>query len=178
MMNSLLTRLFLIICGLLLCATLVGAQKGKAEADYYPLGYPGDTWKGEVTAFDNEHRTLTLTYGKDKATFVATLPDAPYEWVRNGHNERVLDFPYDKTVTSQTYKFEGGGAGAGSLLPEGDESIGMRSRPNPPDENRIDDLKDFKGRTVVVYYTARERKDPAGTSRFNDVWRIKVLPKK
>lgn len=177
-MKSLLIKIFPSTCCLLLFATLASAQKGKAEGDYYPLGYSGDTWKGEVTAFDNEHRTLTLTYSKDKSTFVATLPDAPYEWVRNGHNERVLDFPYDKTAKIQVYKFEGGGAGAASMLPEGDQSSGMQRRPNPPDANRIDDLKDFQGRTVVVYYTARERKDPAGSEKFNDVWRIKVLPKK
>ena len=171
-------RFYLTVFILLLSAVAVKAQKGKAEADYYPLGYSGDTWTGVVTAFDNEHRTLTLTDSKNKSTFIAIIPDAPYEWVRNGHNERVLDFPYDKTTTTQVFKYEGGGAGAASLLPEGDQSSGMRRRPNPPDANRIDDFKDFQGRTIVVYYTARERKEATGNVKFNDVWRVKVLPKK
>ena len=170
--------IILTACCLLLCATVVRPQKGKAEADYYPLGYSGDTWTGVVTAFDNDHRTLTLTSAKDKSTFVATLPDAPYEWVRNLHKERVLDFPYDKTAKIQVFKYEGGGAGAASMLPEGDEGSGMRRRPNPPDANRVDDLKDFAGRTIVVYYTARERQAVSGSEKLNDVWRIKVLPKK
>ena len=83
-------RAFAAVVFLLLCSIMSIAQKGKAEADYYPLGYPGDTWTEEVTAFDNERRTLTLTNAKDKLTFIATIPDAPYEWRRNGRNERVL----------------------------------------------------------------------------------------
>jgi len=171
-------KLFLTTLCVFLCAMVVSGQKGKAEADYYPLGYSGDTWTGQVTAFDNDHRTLTLTSVKDKSTFVATLPDAPYEWVRNIHNERVLDFPYDKTAKIQVFKYEGGGSGAASMLPEGDSSSGMRRRPNPPDANRVDDLKDFAGRTVVVYYTARQRKEGSVDVKFNDVWRIKILAKK
>src|SRR5258708_3020198 len=128
------------------------AQKGKAEPDYYPLGYSGDTWTGQVTAFDNEQRTLTLTYGKDKLTFIATIPDAPYEWRRNGRNERVLDFPYDKKSKVQIFKYEGPGLAA-SLLPEGDNSGGTKRLPNPPDSNRIPDLSDFVGRTIALYYT-------------------------
>jgi hypothetical protein len=171
-------RAFLAALLILFCSSVLNAQKGKAEADYYPLGYPGDTWTGEVTAFDNDQRTLTLTYGKDKLTLIAKIPDAPYEWTRNGHNERVLDFPYDPKVKTQVFKYESGEVSAGSLLPEGDESNGMRRRPNPPDANRITDLSDFLGRTITVYYTSRERKDATGKVKFNDVWRIKVLPKK
>jgi hypothetical protein len=170
-------RNFLTALLIIFCASVTYAQKGKAEGDYYPLGYPGDTWTGEVTAFDNDQRTLTLTYGKDKLTFIAKIPDAPYEWTRNGHNERVLDFPYDPKVTSQVFKYEGGGF-AGSLLPEGDQSNGMKRRPNPPDSNRITDLSDFKGRTITVYYTPRDRKEPSGNVKFNDVWRVKIFAKK
>ena len=170
-------RPFAAVVFLLLCSIMSIAQKGKAEADYYPLGYPGDTWTGEVTAFDNERRTLTLTNAKDKLTFIATIPDAPYEWRRNGRNERVLDFPYDKTLKSQMYKYEGPGSAA-SLLPEGDESSGTKRVPNPPDSNRINDLSDFLGRVVTVYYTARERKESNGKLKYNDVWRVKVLSKK
>ena len=134
-------RAFAGVIVVILYSGVLLAQKGKAEADYYPLGYPGDTWTGEVTAFDNEQRTLTFTYGKDKLTFIATIPDAPYEWRRNGRNERVLDFPYDQKLKSQMYKYEGPGRAA-SLLPEGDESSGTKRVPNPPDSNRITDLSD------------------------------------
>jgi hypothetical protein len=154
------------------------AQRGTVEPDYYPLGYAGDTWTGEVTAVDNEQRTLTLTYGKDKLTFIATIPDAPYEWRRNKRQERVLDFPYDPKAKSQTYKYEGPSGGVALLLPEGDEGGGMKRVPNPPDSNRITDLSDFVGRTITVYYTARERNEPTGNRKYNDVWRVKVLGKK
>lgn len=170
-------RAFTAMVFLFLCCGVSIAQKGHAEADYYPLGYPGETWTGEVTAFDNEQRTLTLTYGKDKVTFLATVPDAPYDWRRNGRNERVLDFAYDQKLKSQMYKYDGPGR-AGSLLPEGDESSGTKRVPNPPDSNRIDDLSAFMGRTMTVYYTARERKGPSGNVKYNDVWRVKVLSKK
>ena len=78
-------RLLVALACLIFCAGVAVAQKGKADADYYPMGYSGDTWTGEVTAFDNEQRTLTLTFIKDKKelTFVAYVPDAPYEWGRD-----------------------------------------------------------------------------------------------
>src|SRR5690349_8510389 len=166
-------RAFVAIAFLILSSSVSIAQKGQAEADYYPIGYPGNTWTGEVTAFDNEHRTLTLTYGKDKLTFIATIPDAPYDWRRNGRNERVLDFPYDPKLKSQMYKYDGPGR-AGSLLPEGDESSGTKRVPNPPDSNRLTDLSEFVGRTITVYYTTREREQPSGRLKYNDVWRVKV----
>ena len=60
------------------------------------------------------------------ATFVATVPDAPYEWTRD----------------------------------------------------RIDDLSDFKGRLITVYYTPRERKEGDARVKYNEVWRIKVFSSK
>jgi hypothetical protein len=48
---------------LIVCAGISVAQKGKAEPDYYPLGYSGDTWTGGVTAFYNKYRTLTFASG-------------------------------------------------------------------------------------------------------------------
>ena len=43
-------RFFVAFVCLIVCAGVSVAQKGKAEPDYYPLGYSGDTWTGEVTA--------------------------------------------------------------------------------------------------------------------------------
>jgi hypothetical protein len=153
------------------------AQKGKAEPDYYPLGYPGDTWTGAVTAFDNERRLLTLTHasGKNVLTFVASIPDAPYERRRDARNFRVVDFPYNKQAKYQTFKYEGRGA-AGSVLP--DLSDGMQRRPSPPASNVISDLAEFMGQEVTVYYTTRERKVNGMKEKYNDVWRIRVLSAK
>jgi len=58
-------RFFVAFGRLIVCAGVSVAQKGKAEPDYYPLGYSGDTWTGEVTAFDNKYRTLTFASGFD-----------------------------------------------------------------------------------------------------------------
>jgi hypothetical protein len=177
-------RLFAALACLAVCAGATFGQKGKAGGDFYPLGYPGDVWKGVVTAFDNEHRTLTLTYGKDKkaVAFVASIPDAPYEWAQNIHRARVLDFPYDKKASVQVFKYEGPGHAA-SMIPDsgvvGVQPInGMMRRPNPPDENRITDFADFMGREVVVYYTQRERQVNGATEKYNDVWRVLILGKK
>ena len=173
-------RLFAALACVALCAGAALSQKGKAGADFYPLGYPGDVWMGEVTAFDNERRTLTLTHGSGKKaeTFVAVIPDAPYEWVRDIHNARVLDFPYDKKAKVQVFKFEGPGR-AGTMMPDMGVSAqiptGIKRRPNPPDENRIADFADFVGRKVIVYYTVRERHVGGVAEKYNDVWRVKVL---
>lgn len=177
-------RLFVALACLALCAVTTFGQKGRAQTDYYPLGYPGDTWTGVVTAFDNEHRTLTLTHGSGKkaVTFVASVPDAPYEWARNIHNARVLDFPYDKKSGFQVFKLEGPGRVATAVPDTGvvaQTPLTMISRrPNPPDENRITDFADFMGREVIVYYTQRERQVNGATEKYNDVWRVLILGKK
>lgn len=143
------------------------------------MGYAGNTWTGEVTAVDNAQRSLTLTFTKkgNTQTFVATIPDAPYQWTRNGHNARVLDFPYDKTTKSQTFVITGGEF-AGTIVPPGDAGDGRQNRPNPPDTDRIPDLSDFMGREITVYYTERERIVNGKPEKYNDVWRVQVLPKK
>src|SRR5262245_3215530 len=149
-------RFFIAIICLNLFAEVSLGQKGKADADYYPLGYSGDTWTGEVTAFDNEQRTLTLTYvgGNNPFTFVAVIPDAPYEWRRDARNFRVVDFPYDKQAKNQVFKYTGPGDAATIMNESGS---GMKTLPNPPDSNVISDLTDFKGRRITVYYTTRDR---------------------
>jgi hypothetical protein len=160
------------------CAAASFAQKGKAGGDFYPLGYAGDTWTGEVTAFDNEQRTLTLTHGSGKSvqTFVASLPDAPYEWARDVHNARVLDFPYDKKAKIQVFKYDGPGRAATVMPDTGGVQVmsQIMRRPNPPDSDRITDFADFKGRLVTVYYTPRKRETAAGSEEYNDVWRVRI----
>jgi hypothetical protein len=163
---------------LVLYAGLSSAQKGPAQQpEYYPVGYSGNTWTGEVTAFDSDRRTLTLTYtnGTDVQTFVASIPDAPYEWARDSRNSRVLDFPYDKRATVQMFIYVGPGFAA-TIVPDGSPAVVRR--PNPPTSNVITDLADFKGRRITVYYTPREREANGGTVKYNDVWRIWVIPGK
>ena len=176
-------RLFVAFSCLILFAGHSVAQKGTADSDYYPLGYTGETWTGEVTAFDNERRTLTLTKKKKKnvLTFVASIPDAPYEWRRDASNYRVVDFPFDKQAKYQTFKYMGFGTGSGKaadLLPSGGSGSGMQRRPNPPDSNVISEFGEFKGRRITVYYTTREREVGGAKEKYNDVWRIRILDAK
>jgi hypothetical protein len=164
---------------LILCTAASLAQRGKAEPDYYPMGYSGDTWTGEVTAFDNKSRTLILTYasGKNVLTFVASIPDAPYELGRDARKFRVVDFPYKKEAKYQIFRYVGTG-NAASILPDGDQGDGMQRRPSPPASNVLSDLGEFMGREVTVYYSVRERKVNGQKEKYNDVWRIRVLTAK
>lgn len=162
---------------LVLCAGVARPQKGEAEPDYYPVGYVGVTWTGEVTAIDNDARTLTLTYtsGKNVQTFVASIPDSPYEWTRDMRTSRVLDFPYDKRAKAQRFVFTGTGRAA-SVVPDG--APGEVTHPNPPAANVITDFAQFMGRSITVYYTVREREVNGQKVKYNDVWRIRVITKK
>jgi hypothetical protein len=167
-------RITVALAFLFLCAGVSWPQKGAAESDYYPVGYSGDTWTGEVTAFDNDRRTLTLTYtsGKNVQTFVASIPNAPYEWAHDVRKSRVLDFPYDKRALFQRFVFVGPGVAA-SIVPDG--SPAEVKRPNPPSENVITDFADFMGRQIIVYYTPREREANGQKVKYNDVWRIRII---
>lgn len=51
------------------------AQHGTAPNGYFPMGYAGDTWTGEVSAVNNASREITLVYnnGKKTETFVGVL---------------------------------------------------------------------------------------------------------
>ncbi len=172
-------RTIVALACLVLCAGMSRSQKGTAEQpEYYPAGYPGNTWTGEVTAVDNDQRTLILTYASGKndvQTFVASIPDAPYEWTRDSRKSRVLDFPYDKRAAIQTFIYVGPGAVA-TLLPDG--APAKVQRPNPPTANVITDFAQFMGRHITVYYTAQEREANGQKVKYNDVWRIRVIPDK
>ena len=69
-------KVVLTIALVLLCSGIAAAQHGTAEPDYYPTGFHGDTWSGDVTAANEDTREFTLTYTKgDKSeTFVGVLP--------------------------------------------------------------------------------------------------------
>ena len=168
------TRLLLVPVFLIICVGTVMAQQGTADPDYYPLGYSGKTWTGAVTAFDNQQRTLTLTSddGK-KLTFVASVPEAPYERRHDARNYKVIDFPFDKSAKYQVFQYLGPG-NAGTLLPGSDSGFGKQRRNNPTGSS-IGDFSDFMGRRITVYYTTREREVNGKKEKFNDVWRIRIL---
>jgi hypothetical protein len=65
-------KLAVIIFCSLFVAVSANAQHGQAEAGYYPAAYIGDTWQGNVTAVDDQARTITLTYtkGSKSQTFI------------------------------------------------------------------------------------------------------------
>lgn len=51
------------------------AQHGTAANGYFPLGYAGDTWSGEVSAVNDASREITLVFNNSKKieTFVGVL---------------------------------------------------------------------------------------------------------
>jgi hypothetical protein len=53
------------------------AQHGSAPDGYYPFGYAGDTWSGEVTSTNDDTREITLTYtkGSKTETFTGVLQE-------------------------------------------------------------------------------------------------------
>src|SRR5256885_16752221 len=60
---------------LLLVAGGLHAQHGTAPNGYFPMGYAGDTWSGEVSAVNDANREITLVYNSSKKTetFVGVL---------------------------------------------------------------------------------------------------------
>ena len=67
------------------------AQKGTAEPDYYPQGYAGETWSGEVTSTNEDTREFTLTYtkGQKTQTFVGVLPKGYTVKMKDGRDYEV-----------------------------------------------------------------------------------------
>jgi hypothetical protein len=55
----------------------VFGQHGTAPNGYYPVGYAGDTWTGEVVSTGGVTREIILTYlnGKKSETFTGFLKD-------------------------------------------------------------------------------------------------------
>src|SRR5262245_28554817 len=84
-------KLVLSVALILLCAGISIAQHGTAEPDYYPAGFNGDTWTGEVTAASEDTREFTLTYtkGTDTKTFVGILPKGYTVKMKDGRDYEV-----------------------------------------------------------------------------------------
>jgi hypothetical protein len=62
-------------CLLLAIAGFLHAQHGEAGNGYFPNGFAGDTWTGEVSAVNDDTREITLVYHgpKKTETFVGVL---------------------------------------------------------------------------------------------------------
>jgi hypothetical protein len=166
-MRNGLGKLLILSACLAFSAQISFGQKGKAEADYYPIGYSGDTWAGKVVGVDGKDRTLTLE--ADKKRFTIYVPDAPYEWTLNKHRQRCVDFQYDLKAAGQQYKYQGFETSIADILPAPLDN-GIVRRPNPPRDNRIldEDFAKFLGKRVVVYYVSREHPQ---------AWRIEISGK-
>ena len=67
------------------------AQQGTAEPDYYPMGYFGDTWTGEVTFVNDDTREFTLTYkkGNKVQTFIGVLPNGYTVKMKDGKDYEI-----------------------------------------------------------------------------------------
>ena len=67
------------------------AQHGTAPSDYYPPGYSGDTWSGEVTSTNDETREITLTYtkGSKTETFTGVLQEGYKVKLKDGTSHEL-----------------------------------------------------------------------------------------
>jgi len=70
-------HMVLVACLLLAVAGVLHSQHGTAPNDYFPMGFAGDTWTGEVSAVNDANREITLVYfGKKKTeSFVGVLQE-------------------------------------------------------------------------------------------------------
>jgi hypothetical protein len=68
-------RHMLLAACFLLMAEALSAQHGTATNGYFPIGYAGDTWTGEVSAVDEAKREITLVYKRKNGdeTFVGVV---------------------------------------------------------------------------------------------------------
>jgi hypothetical protein len=68
---------FVVPAMLLFLAGVCTAQHGTAPNGYYPMGYSGDTWTGEVTSTNDATREVALIYADKKKTetFVGVLQE-------------------------------------------------------------------------------------------------------
>ena len=84
-------KLALSLALILLCSGIAAAQHGTAEPGYYPSGFNGDTWTGEVTAVTEGTREFTLTYtkGSNTQTFVGILPKGYTVKMKDGRDYEV-----------------------------------------------------------------------------------------
>lgn len=78
-------------CLVLILMPRLIAQHGTAPNDYYPPGYSGDTWSGEVTSTNDETREITLTYtkGSKTETFTGVLQEGYKVKLKDGTSHEL-----------------------------------------------------------------------------------------
>lgn len=93
---------FVVGC-LLLWTGMHLAQHGAAPNGYYPPGYSGDTWTGEVAAVNDQTREITLTYPKKDKTesFTGVLQEGYKVGLKGGgdHELKVSEIPIGTRLT-------------------------------------------------------------------------------
>lgn len=107
-------------CILLVMTGLLHAQHGEAGNGYFPLGFAGDTWTGEVSAVNDDTREITLVYSAPKRTetfvgvlqqgYKATLKDGSLAEVKvsmihPGRRLKVYYIAKDRKVSGRKEKF-------------------------------------------------------------------------
>lgn len=92
---------FLVIA-LLVLANSAFAQHGTAENGYYPTGYQGDTWTGEVVSANEQTHEITLLFTKNgkSENFVGIPEDGYLVHEHNGPTRplKMSDIPIGRTV--------------------------------------------------------------------------------
>ena len=143
-------RAFFTILITLCCWHDAAAQKGTAHPGFYPMGYHGDTWTGEVTAVDASRREVTLTYrkGEKAETFVFTVPDGHVGWMKDELGERAL-----------------------AIFPKGKKD---KDKEPPAELN----FEEWVGHRLTVYYVRKEKKVDDKKVKFYEAIRIKPLADK
>lgn len=81
----------LTVCLLLMMMESLKAQHGTASNGYFPMGYAGDTWTGEVRALDEAKREITLIYKGKKGdeTFVGVLQQGYQVKLKDGKSTEL-----------------------------------------------------------------------------------------
>ena len=76
---------------LLMCSATLFGQHGTAPGGYYPTGYAGDTWTGEVVSTDDTTREITLSYKTEKKseTFTGVLIDNFHVKMKDGSTKEL-----------------------------------------------------------------------------------------
>ena len=84
-------KLLVSVALVFICAGISIAQHGTAEPGFYPAGFNGDTWTGEVTAANEDTREFTLTHtkGNKSQTFVGVLPKGYTVKMKDGHDYEI-----------------------------------------------------------------------------------------
>ncbi|HXM23060.1 MAG TPA: hypothetical protein VN948_17515 [Terriglobales bacterium] len=113
-------HLLFVVCLLPAVAGVLSAQHGTAPNGYFPMGYNGDTWTGEVSAVNDTDREITLvdTTSKKTETFVGVLQRGYKVKLKNGNlaeltvstiptgtRLRVYYMAKDRKINGQKEKF-------------------------------------------------------------------------